>query len=221
MEVRGFLERLLRYGTEKKFFEVDTIKSLDKSCCKSCDVEAINFDKTKDIVCSAMKLRPYKSVDALKIVVDAGRIDFIEMKGLNDFIFPKFADRNNFDKNKDVSKQIEDKVASFDVVSKIEDSISLLRLIIDSQNFTLTNKEKTIFKSLPKNFFVVTDIEPEQNPLEYIVATLDLLSETSSSIERMCLDIFSDQIKDTTYPNIYNIQQPLAMTCSGLSKFYS
>jgi hypothetical protein len=216
----AFLEKLINYGVGKNFFSTYQIKDLEKSCCENCIIEVYDFDATKEGICNLLSLRSYKSCDALKILLEKERIDFIEMKGLKDFLNPKFPNKNNFDAKGDQTLQIINKVQSFDIIDKIQESLDLLKLIINGNDFNLTNAEKNIFKEIPKNFIIVTDISSQENGLEFLMTTLEVLSENSSSIEEICSEIFSDEIENTKFPNIYNIQQPIPMTCEGLINFY-
>jgi hypothetical protein len=220
MAVSLFLTKLNDYGLENNYFTVCEMKNLDKTCCNTSNIEVIDFDKTKEILCHEQNLQQYKSCDALKILVDKKRIDFIEMKGLSNYLNPKFPNKNNFDKNSDINTQIKNRVENFNLVQKIDDSLLILKLLIQKQNFVLTNDEKQIFKSILKNFIIVTDIDLSKNGLEFIVATLDILSENSSSIEQIALNIFNEEVENTEFLNIYNIQKPIPMICETFSNFY-
>jgi len=75
------LERLMAFGISKNFFDVMPLGELEKSCCSNSKIEVIDYDKTKELVSSIAKIQQPKSADALKILPDLNRIDFIELKG--------------------------------------------------------------------------------------------------------------------------------------------
>jgi hypothetical protein len=86
MELKDFLHRLLDFGCHSDYFHLKSIGTVAKSCCPDAITEVIDFDKTKDKVCSEAMLQPYKSCDALKILPALKRIDFIEFKSLKPFV---------------------------------------------------------------------------------------------------------------------------------------
>lgn len=214
MAVNLFLERVLQYGFEGNYFEEMEIGKIDKSCCKQSVILAIDFDKTKEIVCKDAKQTSYKSCDALKILIDNERIDFIEFKGLNDYL------KRDFNPEKDYSKQIQNKVEKFNLFEKIEDSLNVLNLLLRSPKFSLTKNEKKIFREIEKNFIIVTDINSVDNGLEFLLASFEVLSETSSSIKSMVFNIWTEEVEKSDIPSNYNIQRPLTFDCNSFNKFY-
>lgn len=85
MEV-NLLQRLLGFGIVNHYFLITEIGKLDKSCCTSLKTEVIDFDKTEEFHRKEHNYQNLKSCDALKILVQKNRIDFIEMKGFKEFI---------------------------------------------------------------------------------------------------------------------------------------
>ena len=76
------LNKFLELGIDKGYFTIRPLKDIDKSCCQSAEVEVIDFDSVKERLVkdfSAKILTP-KSCDALKILPEMNRVDFIEMK---------------------------------------------------------------------------------------------------------------------------------------------
>lgn len=219
MELKKFLTKLFDFGLKKEYFIVNKIGKLDKTCCNESEIEAIDFDCTKEILCKQLNLSHYKSCDALILLIENERIDFIEMKGLKEYLNPKH--KNSLKIDNDISEQIKGKVVDFNIVQKIQDSLDILKLIIQDKDFQQTKSDKEIFKAVEKNFILLTDIDSSKNGLEFILASLEVLSQNSTSIENICMEIFSEEIENIHFPNIYNIQKPISLNCEGLIRFYT
>lgn len=219
MELKQFLTKLFDFGLNKNYFIIHEIGKLDKTCCNASVIEAIDFDRTKETICKQLNLSHYKSCDALILLIEDERIDFIEMKGLKEYLKPQYKNSLNPDNN--IGDQIKGKVVNFNIIQKIEDSLDILKLIIQDKDFQQTKADKEIFKAIEKNFILLTDIDSSKNGLEFILASLDVLSENSTSIENICMEIFSEEIENIDFPNIYNIQKPIPMNCDGLILYYA
>ncbi|MDD5151659.1 MAG: hypothetical protein PHC28_14470 [Flavobacterium sp.] len=217
MEIKDFLQTLYKFGIEKNYFEIKELGKLDKSCCQNSKIEVIDFDKTKDIISSEKAIPSDKSCDAIKFIIENERIDFIELKGLKMYL--ELPGRKNFNKSKDINSQISEKITSFKIAKKIKDSIIIIQHFIEIINEDDIDNES--FKSVMKNFLIVTDINARKNGLESIISTLEVLSEISTPIESICLKIFEDEIENTDFPNEYNIQKPIPLTCETFLNFYS
>ena len=111
MELKIFLKELFDFGVNKNLFIVKEIGKLDKTCCTDSIINAIDFDYTKDVICEKLNLSHYKSCDALILLIDSERIDFIEMKGLKEYLNPNH--NNSLDINSDIKKQLKNKVTNF------------------------------------------------------------------------------------------------------------
>lgn len=219
MELTIFLKKMYDFGVKKDYFIINEIGKLDKTCCNSSAIEVIDFDNTKEIICKQLNLSHYKSCDALIVLIDSERIDFIEMKGLKEYLNPKH--KNSLDPNSNIQAQVKSKVVDFNIVQKIQDSLDILKLIIQHKDFQQTKFDKKAFKEVKKNFILLTDIDSSKNGLEFILASLDVLSENSTSIENICMEIFSEEIENIDFPNIYNIQKAIPMNCVSLARYYT
>jgi hypothetical protein len=214
MEIINFLNKLNNFGIDNDYFELKKIGNLDKSCCQNSTLDVIDFDKAKDKICQKANIPSLKSCDAIKFILENERIDFIELKGLSMYL--NYGGRTNFDPNLDTNSQITNKITGFEINRKIEESLSILKKIMEEYN----GNEETL-RSVLKNFLIVTDITPSSDPIEFITITLEVLSEISTPIENICLEIFNNEIKNTNLPNNYNINQPIPLTCESLMQFYS
>ncbi len=214
MDEINFLKKLSDFGVENGYFEIAEIGKLDKSCCQSLTVEVIDFDKTEEYHRKHHNYQCIKSCDALKLLGTENSIDFIEMKGLKEFI------NRQLDSEENVKQQVNDKVAKFDFSSKIRDSITILNNIVQSNAFNLTGKDRTMYHELIKKYIILTDIDINKNPLEAISMTLEFLAEASTEIDSVVFGHVNEEINNLNIDNYYNIQKPMLMSCKTFSDFY-
>lgn len=201
------LNKILEYGMQKKYFKFVTIGELDKSCCQQSKVEIIDFDATKEKIVAEFKFGTLKSCDALKITNKNKCIDFIELKSsINILKNPK----NNSD------AQIKEQVSKFDFQGKIRDSLLILSNIISKRDNMLSGNEQSIYYEIRKNYIILTDISPDDNPLEFISFTLDFLGELSSSL----MILLKDKIDNINPGQLHNLQKPVLMDCKSFEKHY-
>lgn len=213
MELKDFLIALQDFGMAENLFEIMKIKDLEKSCCVKSNVEVIDFDKTKEIFCEKQSLDSLKSADALKFLFDEERIDFIEMKGMKNYI--KF----QYDETGDPKNQIDEKVDTFDLYSKYYDSYHVLYQIVKSKKFLFKDKIDYL-KKTDVNFIILTDIEEEESPVEFIAASLDFLSETSINISKI-FQILDIKIDTEDFPKIHKMNKPILKNCSLIDLYYN
>jgi len=211
MEI-NLLEKLLNFGLANGYFSITEIGKLDKSCCQNLKTEVIDFDKTEEFHRKAHNYQNLKSCDALKILDQLKRIDFIEMKGFKEFIKRQLNHSNSID------SQVRVKITDFDFLSKIRDSIIILNNIVLSKSFDITGKEQKIYHKIVKNFIILTDIDIQQNPLELIAFSLSFLGQTSSDMETIVAKLVDDEIKQLAA--FENIQKPILLTCKKFDEFY-
>jgi hypothetical protein len=129
------LKRLMEFGIQEKFFDIKPLGELPKSCCTESKVDVIDFDRTKEIISKICGLQQPKSADALKILPDLNRIDFIELKGFQQFI-------KHFDKQSKGHSQpdetIKNQIVDFNLSEKIHDSLFILNSLIHHKDFKRT-----------------------------------------------------------------------------------
>lgn len=215
MEIRNFLQKLLDLGRQKGYFEETSIGQLKKTCCEHGVTSVIDFDRTKDIVISRFDLQSLKSADALKIVPFSEILDFIELKGFKKFI------RYRSESTELTGDQVREKIETFDLVNKIRDSIHILQTIVFSREMELIKKERAVFYRIPKRFYVVVDIEMDQNPLELFTLTLSFLSEISTPIDKQIAGIFKMELDKIPDSPLCNIQKPQLMSCRSIDEYYA
>jgi hypothetical protein len=208
--MKEFLKNFLQFGLDKGYFRVVAVKDIPKVCCPASDIEAIDFDATKEIYCQETKTQSLKSCDALKIIPYQQRIDFIEFKGLKNFIArnPKAA-----------KEDVEEKIEELNLQGKIIDSNHLLYGLLNKRVGT-TKSERNYYHQVTKNYLVVVDIDPEKEGIESIAVTLDFLSEASSPMEKIITNKLSETILSFPSSELLNIKQPLLKSCKSFDAFY-
>ena len=203
MELEVFLQRLSDFGRHSNYFNVVPIRELNKTCCLNAITEVIDFDEVKNKICSSAKLQPYKSCDALKILPELGRLDFIEMKGFKKFIqyLP-----HNMSKNQSKLK-VDKQIKAFDLTGKLHDSYIVLNIVLHKKS-DLKREEIEFFQNVKKNYIVLVDIALEEEGIQNIALTLEFLSETSNPIEKQVGDILLKEI-DSLSDLPFNLNKPM------------
>ncbi len=172
------------------------IKDIPKSCCKYLEYEVIDFDKIKDKYCELNKTKPSSSCDCLDI--SKGRIDFIEMKGFEEFKKRK----QPLDEEK-----VDDQVSKFNFEKKLKDSYEIL--------YEISKRCEINLNDFNKRYFIVTDLEADTSGIIDLNFTLSALSEISSD-DRLIYKILNEKIKQNTE---LKWQRPILVDCCGLLKY--
>lgn len=181
------------------------LKNIDKSCCFAQTCKVIDFDKVKEKIVSLHTLQTISSCDGLKICTDKNTIDFIEMKGFEEF-------KKN---NKPTVITIEKQTKKFDFDKKLEQSYFLLQTILSSSNFSATKDDYKNFQSLQKRYFIVTDLKLESNGLESILFGLNFLAE-SSNVDKMIETCLQDKINGMNV--CFLTEKPRLVGCENICK---
>lgn len=207
MEIEEFLKRFLQFGLKEGYFKIVAVKDLPKVCCPNSTTEVIDFDETTRIYCKKTEMQSLPSCDALKIIPEKQRFDFIEFKGLKEYI----------KKNPDISV-FENKVKNFNLIGKIRDSIHILYAILNNKKNPTKqmSSDREYYFKIEKNYIVVTDIE---DGIEGLTATLVALSEYSTLIsipiiEKMLIDEIENNINDI------RLIRPILKRCQHFDTFY-
>lgn len=214
MEVKEFLEYLMKKGIEEKIFdspilnEIDILTLRDYFCKFS--INAIEFDKTKELICKMNSWSSLKSADILKISPKDEFFCFVEFKEMSKFLKGSY-NRGSIDKN-NPEKSIELKIENFHLLQKIEDSFSVFLEVI---RLLFGENLPEVLSEFPKHFYFLTDLS-SLTGLDIIANSLDFLSETSSknnSIDNLAFNLFDESIDKLKYPNILNLQKPKHLNC--------
>lgn len=147
--------------------------------CKLVNIEIliIDYDKTKDMLIaelntSGQKFQSLKSCDALKILPNLRRIDFIEFKGISQFLLW-------MRKLKLSENALMEQVKKFELETKITHSFLILRLIMQLADYKQTREEREQFRKVEINYLVMVDVELEENSIQNLALTLQFMSEAS------------------------------------------
>ena len=207
------LERLLEFGANNKFFNIELLGELEKSCCSDSKTEVINFDKAKEKISEAATLHQPKSVDALKILPQLNRLDFIELKGFEMFI--KHSNPKHCG-----DQQVNDQIEKFGLAEKIRDSLFVLSLLIRLKEFKCTNIEIQQYQKTKKYYLVVVDIDLYENPIKDRLITLDFLSENIATLKNTILEKLNQVVDDIPCSSLENLEKPKLLSCKKIDKYY-
>lgn len=155
-----------------------------------------------------------KSCDALKILPELGRLDFIELKG-----FKKFIEYLKPDISDD--QQIDETIEKFDLADKIIASNNIIYLLIHTKNNKLKKCDKTHHRTVEKNYIILVDIKLEENGIENIALTLDFLGKASTPIDKLIASKLNMKITDMDANLVPNLNQPMLKSCKHIDDFYA
>jgi len=207
------LQRLIDFGIKENFFNMQPLGTLPKSCCTTSKTLVIDFDKTKEEISEKRGFQQPKSVDALKILPDLNRIDFIELKGFQSFI-------NNSKDCSNINQKITSQIEKFNLPRKIQDSIFILFALINSKEFICSKNERSKFDQVIKNYIIVIDIELNKDPMKDRLATLTFLSENHNLKNKM-LTTFTQTIDNIPESSLENLGKPRIFSCNTIDNYYS
>ncbi|MGL4853766.1 MAG: hypothetical protein ACRC37_00745, partial [Lentisphaeria bacterium] len=170
----------------------------------------IDFDATKRIICAEKELQMLSSCDALRIIPEKNRIDFIELKSIRNYILHS--------KNLS-SDEIAKKIRSFDLPGKIRDSFFLLSTIVYHKNLALTKNERHFFSNQIKlNYFICIDTDLYEDAAIYNLAlTMEYLSLSSLQFHKKIQEMLHSVIIESP---IKEIDDPKIVGIKALNNFY-
>lgn len=143
-------------------------------CGRNSEIAVIDFDGVKHTIDKRKKRPSYASVDAL--TYNHNHLLFIEIKGWKEFI-----GHTQKISNTKIQKQVD----KFDLKKKLLDSISICCDIANDSDF-LVDKSPV--------YAIITDINPTQNGLGALAMNLNLLANTSSYWEQVCIQLMKNNI---------------------------
>jgi len=222
--VADFLTKLVNYGEKTfeykgeqvAFFQKVRIKDID-GCCENALTEVYDFDKCKELFSKIHKLKSPKSCDALKIMIDRGAIDFIEIKGLKEFVLRQLTEGDEQNKKKKIEAQVE----KLRLPVKITDSIYVLYNIMNRGSFELTvNEQRCYLQDVEKNYILVIDFDLN-DPRQLIGASLGKSVEKSKVYETSIMQMLTEKLDNIPIGSLSHPQKSLIKTCSTIDKFYN
>ncbi|RIW26966.1 hypothetical protein D3H55_23410 [Bacillus salacetis] len=211
------IEKLLKFGMDEGYFIIKEIKDIEKSCCDISSTKVIDFDETKKRLIQVINQSPEvfqepKSCDALKLFTNTNRLDFLEFKGLDRFI--SNLEGQSPDK---ATKLIDKQIIKFDFETKIQDSLFLLELMLKMSRLEITKAERDNFRSIPKNYIIMVDIEIEEDPVKNMALSLAYLSSTSNYQEKVVLHLI-DEV--SSLHNRIEINKPIIKSSKEIDNYY-
>ena len=132
---------------------------------------------------------------------------FIEIKGWKKYLEYHLHDISQ--------KDIKEQITKYKLEKKLQDSLSILDILVSKANIS----DPHLFKSLPKQYIIVTDISTENYPLEKFAENLTFLATFSSGLNLW--DATKEQIE--RFPSSrfseYNISGPFLVYCKDFDRF--
>ena len=162
-------------------------------CSTTSTSEVLDFDAVeKELARGKRSNRP--SCDGVTLNIERSIFCFVEIKGWKEFVKRNInmADATLSEADK---KKIKDKVDSYNLKGKLEQSMDDCEEIANDSN---------IFLRIPFIYIIVTDIENDRNAVEDIATNLSLLAETAS-VWTFCDNCMKKQMNtlDDTVTKVY------------------
>ena len=208
--IEAFLTHFEQKGIETGYFEVAKIKEIDKTCCHNATTEVIDFDKTKEKLVAATQLITTKSCDCLKIRPKNKSVDLIEMKG--------FAAMLHYFKGEKVDEKINKTVENFDLLRKVEDSVSILDILVRKKEFEMTSDDATFYRETQLNFIVLTDTDTLNSGFNYFAFVSYFLSNYSDSVENYIDTKLNTELSKIPRIN-HKLNKPTLKTCGEIDAY--
>lgn len=143
-------------------------------CSRDSETPVIDFDKVKTAVDMQNKRESYSSVDAL--TYKDSKLLFVELKSWKEFIdhTPRISDAK-------IQKQVD----RFKLRKKLLNSISICCELANNPDLLV---------DMPSVYVIATDINPERDALGALAMSLNVLANTSSHWELVCIQLMSKNI---------------------------
>ena len=102
----------------------------------------------------------------------------------------------------------------FDFIGKIRDSLMIMSAI--TQEGALNKEERGIYHKIKKQPILLTDIDYNDNALDFLVFGLDYLGNLSIDIKTL----MKDEVNNVKPDTLNNLTQPLLMDCKKFEEYY-
>lgn len=163
-------------------------------CSQDSQIPVIDFDKVKTAIDKRKKRESYSSVDAL--AYKQNYLLFVELKSWKEFI-------DHTAKISDI--KIQKQIDKFNLRKKLLDSISICHDLTNDPDF-LTDK--------PSVYVIATDIDPSRNALGALAMSLNVLANTSSQWEQVCMQLMSENMAGISEMKTYYL------CCKDFDSYY-
>jgi len=196
------LEKVLNKG--KKYFTFDSLTNVSDNTCICEEFKLIDFDETKKIVINEANQSNRSSCDGLYLNKN---INFIEFKS-----FKKVKEQQHKEDLEKKERRFVSKVGS-SLLDKIESSIWIFEFVVHHKDIALIKDEKKAYSKLDKNYYLVVDIDLDENNKDTFLAQLNGLTIPTSLYDNLIINIKS--ILNGIEQSI-KIKKPLLIDCMQL-----
>ncbi len=100
------------------------------------------------------------------------------------------------------------------------DLISVLNTLTLLKEFDFNDAHRNHFFSAKKQFIVLTDVDAQENAVEFIALNFDFLANFSTSIEDQIHQSFSGELGKIPIDLIYGFQPSILKTCREIDLYY-
>jgi len=204
---RERLDAFSEYAMSNQLFEYKRLDQIQHTVCRNCEIEVIDFDRTKEIITERAELSELpKSCDVLKISDSDCAIVLVEMKSFLNFKQWQLARHERGEHDGIVRQQIQ----RFDISKKFADSLWLLHWI-----WNQVDRDSYIPAEVIK--VVATDIEihNERNAEEFIEFTIMYLADESLDADGFIQFRFEEHMDEY----FSSTQKPALMSSSQLEDY--
>ncbi len=193
----------------KPVFVRKKIKEIPQTPCKNSETIVCDLDYAKKIIVKKYNLVSLSSCDAIKLLKDEQRIDFIEFKSIKDILF---SDPKGIRSVDDFKR----KILNLNLHQKIIDSNYLLYTIITDSAYDFKGNDRKVYSALKKLYIIIFDFDQIAH-LQRIQFLFNYLGNYYG-IERMVKEAVSDKIKSA---DLLNISPPIIKNCQTIDQFYT
>lgn len=169
----------------------------EAKCHPTQKTPVIDFDLVKTEWNKKNKKESDASTDALTCSKSENKLCFVEIKGWLEFLknqktLKKLSSGEIKELSKEERKSIKNKIykqtSKYNFQKKLLDSISICEDITGVRD---------LCKVIEIKFILVTDIDPQKDPLNVFTQQLYMLANTSSDWETVCIDVLGRHLKSS------------------------
>lgn len=204
---RMLLKRLEAFGKSEEYFVFETLTKVSDHTCLCEEIELIDFDEqTEPKITKETNQMTRSSCDGLYFN-DA--INFIEFKSFKQ-VKQQYRQENLEKKERRFIKKTQSSLPD-----KIESTIWMLEYILHHKLFKITNEEKKAYRAIVKNYYLVVDVNLQENSKATLVAKLNGLSLPSSLYDNLIIQVTSVLDEVDKY---IKIAKPKLINCNELKE---
>jgi hypothetical protein len=149
------LFKVEEFGRDKGYFQYTKIGLLNSTPVQNTKTDVIDFDKTKDILYKGDRNQP-KSCDALKLICEKNRLDFLELKSVIRII-----ENTQRTPPRPIEASIED--IRTKIPDKLKGSKKIMELVVNHEDLSLSQEDLSEYAACSKNFYLIVDNDISQD----------------------------------------------------------